>query len=142
MISRFYGRYRFLNNFYHAVIEYEGLTFPSVEHAYQAAKTLDHSIRKEFTHGYMSAGDAKRRGNSIDLRGDWLNVRVEIMRHLIRKKFKHEGLKRLLINTGDEQLIEGNYWHDEFWGVDVTRRPWRGENWLGRILMEVREEFS
>jgi len=44
-INTFRGKYRFLSNFYYAEVNYEGIRYPTVEHAYQAAKTLSTDIR-------------------------------------------------------------------------------------------------
>jgi N-glycosidase YbiA len=139
MIKSFCGAFRFLSNFYPVKIEYEGITFPSVEHAYQAAKTLNVSERKKISE-LASAGKAKRAGKNLTLRPDWNDVRVEIMRHLVRKKFSYPDMKKLLICTGTEVLIEGNNWGDTFWGIDF--RSSLGKNVLGKILMELRKEFA
>jgi predicted NAD-dependent protein-ADP-ribosyltransferase YbiA (DUF1768 family) len=56
----------------------------------------------------------------------------------VREKFKNEELAQLLIDTDDHELIEGNWWHDYFWGVCNGK----GENHLGKILMDVREELK
>lgn len=142
-ITRFYGLTRFLSNFYPVEIEYEGITYPSVEHAFQAAKTLNAEFRKQFLLQDISAGDAKRMGQKLELRKDWENVKIEVMRHLVRKKFtENEALKHKLLGTGDETLSKGNYWQDTFWGVDLSVRPAKGQNHLGKILMEVRKELQ
>jgi ribA/ribD-fused uncharacterized protein len=141
MINRFYGPNRFLSNFWPILISFEGVTYPSVEHAYQAAKTLNFQERKSIA-ACKTPGQAKRAGRHITVRKDWNFVRIEIMRHLVRKKFQDPELRRLLKQTGDELLIEGNFWHDTFWGMDLSARPLKGNNYLGKILMEVREEFT
>ena len=137
MINSFRGEHRFLSNFHPIEIEYEGEWYPSVEHAYQAAKTIEKSVRMFFLAG--SSGDAKKLGRSINLRPDWDQVKVPIMRELLKKKFtKGTVLADKLLSTGDEELIEGNWWGDCFWGVCKGK----GENWLGKLLMEVRSELK
>lgn len=81
---------------------------------------------------------AKRMGRKVVMRPDWDTVKFDIMLDLVRRKFLgHPDLREMLLATGDEQLIEGNYWGDRVWGVcDGT-----GENWLGRHLMTVRQEL-
>ena len=76
MIDSFSGEYRFLSNFYQAEVEFEGMMYPSTEHAYQAAKTLDLKSRAMFQGG--TAGQAKRLGQVIILRDDWTNDNVKI----------------------------------------------------------------
>lgn len=140
MIKEFQGEYRWLSNFWPVDIEYEGLQYPSVEHAYQAAKFLDCKIREEFTYG--SPGRAKRltrqKGLAELMRTDWDNVKLSIMLDLTRKKYRADkGLATKLINTGDMYIEEGNTWGDKFWGVCKGR----GANNLGLIIMTVREEL-
>lgn len=131
----FDGEYRFLSNFYPAEVEYEGLTFPSVEHAYQAAKTLDIEVRKQFLN--ITPGQAKRLGKQVKSRDDWDSVKVSIMHELVGKKFKIKQLRDELLATGNRYLIEGNTWGDTFWGVCNGV----GKNMLGIILMEIRNEL-
>ena len=68
------------------------------------------------------------------LRPDWEEVKVQVMRELLYAKFSEEPLRGMLKATGDQHLEEGNNWGDTFWGVCRGR----GENWLGKLLMEVR----
>jgi len=141
IINKFQGYYRFLSNFWGCIVLYEGILYPSVEHAYQAAKSTDRPIRKQFVDDIMSPGQAKRKGNFIKLREDWEQKKVSIMEELVKDKFtRNEDLKIKLLNTGTAELQEGNYWGDTFWGIDLTTG--KGENHLGKILMKVRENLS
>jgi hypothetical protein len=136
-INAFMGDYRFLSNFWLAEVEYDGLTYSCVECAYQAAKNFDRERRKMFLG--LTPGQAKREGRKTLVRPDWNEVKVLIMTELVRKKFtSHAALKEKLLATGDVPLIEGNRWGDCFWGICDGK----GENHLGKILMEVREELK
>lgn len=137
MILRFTGKYRFLSNFWPIKIQFEGVEFPSVEHAYVAAKTLDIEERKRIA-SVGKPGDAKRYGRKLKLRQDWGSVRIEVMERLIEQKFADPELKEWLLATGEQQLIEGNTWGDHFWGVCGGV----GENHLGKILMRVRAAWA
>ncbi len=137
MINSFTNDYRFLSNFYSTRVEFEGLTYPSVEHAYQAAKTEDKELRKQFARG-IHAGEAKKLGNKITLRRGWENIKLSIMEELVRKKFQDIELKDKLLATGEQELIEGNTWGDVFWG----QVEGQGKNHLGKILMRVRAELK
>lgn len=128
--------YDFLSNFYAASVSYEGKLYPTVEHAYQASKTIDPNIR-EFIRKAKDPGEAKRLGQGIAVRNDWEKVKVDIMRCLIKEKFSNPFLMHRLLDTEDAQLVLNNKWNDKFWGVCRGA----GENWLGKILMEVREEL-
>lgn len=84
--------------------------------------------------------ESKRLGRKVDLRTDWDLVKLDVMRRVVRAKFEqHPNLAQYLIDTGDAELIEGNTWHDVYWGVDLKTDE--GENHLGKILMALRQEF-
>jgi N-glycosidase YbiA len=136
MINSFSGPHRFLSNFYPSPIIYGSIIYPTVEHAYQAAKSSDMSIRKQISL-LNSPGKAKRAGQNVTLRLDWEEVKVEIMEDLIRIKFQNDDLYNKLLATIGEELIEGNNWGDTFWGVCDSV----GENNLGKILMKIRDEM-
>lgn len=132
-IKSFHGRYAFLSNFYPVEIEWEGETYSSLEHAYQASKTLVPEERLVIRNA-STPGQAKRLGNRVTLRADWERVKVSIMRALIEKKFANPILRAQLIATAGETLIEGNIWGDTFWGICDGK----GLNMLGRLLMAER----
>lgn len=132
-ISSFTGEYRWLSNFWSASVVYDGAIYPTVEHAYQAAKTFD-QLQRESIRRATSPGIAKRAGRRVDIRDDWEAAKLGIMQELVRQKFMVPDLRTKLLNTGDAPLIEGNYWGDTFWGVCRGK----GHNHLGRILMSVR----
>ncbi len=133
-IDSFHGEHRFLSNFWPAVVTLDHEHYPSVEHAYVAAKTLDAAKRKAIA-TVPTPGAVKRLGRSLVLREDWDTIKLDVMRDLVGQKFEHPDLRALLLATGDEELIEGNTWGDVFWGVCRGK----GENHLGKILMAVRD---
>lgn len=136
MIDSFQKENEFLSNFYPSPIVYEGIEYPTVEHAFQAVKSLDENTRKMVAR-QETPGLAKREGRHLKLRSDWESVKVSIMHDLLLLKFSIPELKNKLLNTGNQFLVEGNYWHDTFWGVCNGE----GENQLGHLLMEVRKEI-
>lgn len=137
MISSFGGKYRFLSNFHPCEIDFGGMKFPSVENAYQAAKSEDPTERAKFVS--VDAKTAKKLGNKISLREDWEIVKLDVMGDLVRQKFYNdEELRNKLLDTGEDELIEGNWWGDRFWGQCPVGN---GQNHLGNILMEVRDEL-
>lgn len=148
-IEQFTGFHSFLSNFYPSPVTLDGEVYPTVEHAYQAAKTLDPNVRIQFQYG--TPGAAKRLGRRVQLRIDWEDAKVGIMRELIARKFAPgTELAKQLIATGDCKLIEGNAWGDRFWGMcrPVSGRlrteqvEWVGLNWLGELLMRQREALT
>jgi ribA/ribD-fused uncharacterized protein len=136
-IDRFIGQYRFLSNFHPSVVTYEGKEYSTIEHAYQAAKTIDLGERETIRLA-QTPGIAKRAGKKVNLRDDWDEIKVPVMTGLVWQKFQEPGLRQQLLDTGSEELIEGNTWGDRFWGVSRGT----GQNWLGRILMKVRGELA
>lgn len=133
-IEGFFGEYRFLSNFWYASVTLDGVVYPTVEHAYQAAKTLDHNMRRMIANA-RTPGDAKRAGRLIKLRADWTTTtRLSVMRSLVTQKFSHPHLAEKLLATGDAYLEETNSWGDTFWGVSGGV----GTNHLGHILMDTR----
>lgn len=137
MIKSFAGSHRYLSNFFPVIVELNYKYYTSVEHAYQAAKTLDLEDREKIRK-VLYAREAKRLGRKVALRKDWEEIKLLVMRSLLEQKFtKNSTLGLLLQNTGPQELIEGNNWGDTFWGV--CRGV--GENHLGKILMEIRSEL-
>lgn len=135
-VGRFTGPYRWLSNFYECQIDVDGILYPTVEHAFQAHKTLDPELRYKIALlGPPSA--AKSAGRNLTLRPDWEEVKIDVMRDLLRQKFSQRFFGKLLLQTGDSHLEEGNYWGDRFWGTCGGT----GENNLGKLIMEIREEL-
>ena len=138
MINTFRGKYLFLSNFFIRRIYYKDHWYDSSEHAFQAQKAMNEKDRLYIASAGHPA-EAKKRGKEIECRPDWDDVRVRIMADIVYQKFvQHADLKDMLLATGDQELIEGNWWRDDFWGVYNGK----GLNWLGEILMEVRSVMS
>jgi ribA/ribD-fused uncharacterized protein len=139
-ITSFKLQYAFLSNFYVApIVAYDDvlkreIRYQTVEHAFQADKTL--SVEERLTViDSETPRLAKAAGRCVTMRSDWELIKVERMRYWVKLKFaQYPVLKARLVATGDAELIEGNHWGDKFWGVCDGE----GQNWLGRILMQVR----
>jgi N-glycosidase YbiA len=137
MIDRFTGDFAFLSNFHPSPVVYNGVGYPTVEHAYQAAKTLDPFARLHIRDN-LTAGQAKRYGRTVAMREDWEQIKLGVMYDLLLQKFNHLSLAKELIDTGTQELIEGNHWGDTYWGTCNGV----GENWLGKLLMQVRADIK
>jgi ribA/ribD-fused uncharacterized protein len=142
MIVEFDKEYMFLSNFYNASCTFEGHVYPTVEHAFQAAKTLDPEMRKMIA-AAPTPGKAKRMGREVKLRDDWEQVKTDVMKECLISKFKFPPLRAELLATGNEELMEGNWWHDNTWGNCLCSKcqDTPGRNMLGMLLMEVRSEI-
>lgn len=149
-IRSFSGTWYFLSNFYYlpSVLEFEGDRYPTVEHAYQAAKLENRELRSEIRLS-SSPARAKHLGRLVKIRPDWEEIKNDVMLGLLMEKFSHPQMKKALLNTGSRELVEGNNWGDKYWGMVFVERlagsgqgKWVGENWLGRLLVQVREYYK
>lgn len=151
MIDQFRGKYGPFSNFWvlstpiilpELIGPADNYQYHSVENAFQAAKTLDMNDRYDISK--MSAKKAKAKGKLVTMRLDWESIKRPLMLGLVRQKFYNsQALGALLVSTGGEVLIEGNYWHDNYWGncyCDKCQNI-EGRNWLGKILMHIRKEI-
>jgi ribA/ribD-fused uncharacterized protein len=139
MINCFDVKWAFLSNFYWNEIEFEGITYPTNEHFFQAMKTLDIGERQKIAN-CLTPGQAKRMGRQVALRPDWEEVKEDIMFLGLCLKFADEQLADWLVETGDEPLEEGTTWHDNEWGNCSCPKckNTEGKNKLGKLLMKVR----
>lgn len=142
-INAFKGSYRFLSNFAPCAVYMENVAYPSVEHAYQAAKTNDPALRIPFESG--TAAEAKKRGSKLVLRPDWEVIKLAVMEMLLNQKFLQGTEYRAKLDaTKGMELIEGNWWHDNFWGECYCGEKEAckngGKNHLGKLLMKIRDE--
>lgn len=139
VIPSFYvdGVHSPLSNFYAFEFVVSGKTYATVEHYFQAMKTVDLTEREKLrlTHG---PGTVKKMGRRVQLRTDWEAIKLQVMRTALMHKFEiNNPMGECLLGTGDAWLVEGNNWGDRFWGaVDG-----QGENWLGHLLMARRAEL-
>lgn len=146
IIQRFEGKYRFLSNFYPAVIPTGRRNYPTVEHFYQAMKAFpgvmlsNGKTARQWVAEATTPGKSKWRGNEIPLRPDWENIKTDVMRWGIDRKFEIPELAKKLLATGTDLLVEGNFHEDDFWGIDLATND--GKNMLGKILMDKRIELK
>lgn len=160
-ILGFHGEFEFLSNFHqgHSIILSEDIpwigtklpagfanySWKTTEHAYQAAKSLN-PAHWEAIAMLRYPGEAKKAGGPRGIiglpRSDWERIKNEIMLNLIRIKFmQYPILQRRLLATGDAKLVEVNTWGDKYWGAVQTLMGLDGQNWLGILLMQLRNEL-
>lgn len=137
MIEKFVNEWAFLSNFFQSTFMFDGLLWKTVEHAYQAQKTLDSKQRLliQIAHGPY---EAKRLGQCVSMRENWNIIKLDIMQSLLKEKFNNPFLKHQLLSTGDCELVNNNEYNDTFWGMYRGD----GQNLLGKLLMQVREEYK
>lgn len=137
-IKGFQGQYRWLSNFAASRIVYNGHSFPTVEHAYQAAKAWHSPLIRDEIMKVVTPALAKKLGSTVQLRPNWDATKLEIMKYLLEQKFNLPEFKDKLLATGNAYIEETNYWGDRFWGV--CRGV--GQNNLGKLIMSIRASLA
>ena len=143
-ITSFRHSASFLSNCYPVLIEIDGIVYPSVEHAYQAQKSNKESAQKTIANAF-SAEIAQKLGRDLHLRSDWDKVRLKVMEKCLQTKFKPGSeLANLLLQTGNDELVKGNFDHDQYFGTCLCEkhRKISGRNKLGKLLMSIRKELQ
>ena len=140
MIEHFENpEHEFLSNFALVQIEYKGKMFPSVEHAYQSAKCNDPEWQLKCQDENIKPGKIKSMSKHVVAVKGWVSIKIDVMKECIKKKFMQEPYRQLLIDTGHVHIQEGNHWYDAYWGVRTDTG--KGQNHLGRIIMDIRDEL-
>ena len=143
IIDDFKGDYAFLSNFYQCDFVFEGLTYHTSEAAFQAQKcsTEDEKIKYTTVTNPVAAKHMGKKEPGFP--SNWNEISYGIMKNILKAKFAVPELKEKLKATGDAVLIEGNRHHDNRWGNCTCDRckNREGQNWLGKILMELRAEL-
>lgn len=135
IIDNFKDKYYFLSNYYNCDVYYKGYHFNNTEAAFHSQK--DPTRVKEFL--TLTPNEAKKLGRKVKLRADWEEIKDNIMYEICLAKFTQNTiLKEKLLQTGNAILIEGNTWHDNYWG----KYNEQGLNKLGNILMRIRGELQ
>jgi hypothetical protein len=127
------------NDYYTAsAVVIGGISFPTIEHAYQAAKTTNTDKKREISLCWFTK-EARQLGRKIELDiDDWEMKRCDVMETLILKKFlSNDDLKDRLIKTNDDEIIAD--YNDSYWGIGSDNN---GDNILGKILEHVRSQLQ
>jgi hypothetical protein len=138
MIASFENEYFYLSNYFESDFVFHGLHYKSVEHAYQSMKATSVEDAEKIRLA-KTPDDAKKLSRTIEIRNDWDLVKRSLMKEIVKQKFLQNSLLLSnLLNTYSEEIVEGNWWGDRYWGVCNGT----GENQLGKILMELRSELG
>ena len=137
VIDKFTGEYDYLSNRFSCQFIWQGLRYNNAEAAFQSSKCTDMPGRKVFCN--CSADKAALKGRDIAPPSGWENDQITIMESILVAKFEQNpSLMKRLVETGNTLLVNGSNKKDTFWGVDLY--SWKGENRLGKILMEIRDK--
>lgn len=136
-VGRFRGKYGFLSNMYDCPVTYNGVTYSCSEAAYQAQRCARDEDRSKFD--LLDGVSAKKLAKQVETKAGWNDIKAGVMKEILRAKFRqNKPLADKLLATGEKELVEGNKWYDTYWGVFKGK----GENVLGKILMDVRDEIK
>lgn len=138
MIKEFQGKYRWLSNFWPCKVKLDGVTYPTTEHAYQAAKFSESKDRQQIQRA-TTPGKAKRLARKFFKTRMFSDAeKFDVMYKLLLQKFQQELFKTKLLATGNKKIVEGNSWNDTFWGVCRGK----GQNHLGNLIMDIRKQLQ
>lgn len=137
-----FGPYGWLSNWYTgAPFALDGVVWPTVEHYFMAQKDVRLEVQRAIREA-ASPKQAKQMGSArgiVQLRPDWDHIKYQVMLTAVRAKFgQNQDLRAKLLATGDRSLHENC--PDPWWGGGPNFP--NGRDWLGKVLMEVREELS
>jgi len=134
-----YDAYGCFSNFSAHSVELDGKFWKTSEHYYQAQKVVGTPYEDQIREA-PTPDKAAELGRSDDapLREDWADAKDDVMRRVVLKKFQtHTEIRDILLETGDEQLVEDSP-VDYYWGCGADGT---GKNMLGIVLMEVRDQL-
>lgn len=140
MITTFRGQYSWLSNFSKCEVSWKDRKYPSVEHAYQAAKGTDSNVEWfKFCQETIKPGKVKVASRKLKLRPNWNNIKDFVMFQLLQQKYSQQPFRQKLIETKGLEIKEYNRWNDTYWGV--CEKTGKGENTLGKMTMAIRESL-
>ena len=155
MITRFKGKYEFLDPAYYSLAQLDGVLYNSAEAAFLASQYDDPYFRSMFQDTALPIWRARDLAKRLQKRRNWTpELALQLMRQLTLDKFtRSPNLRALLLATSHEQIVAENNWHENFWGVCVcnSRQGKYGQknachmpgcNHLGKILMSVRDQIA
>lgn len=117
---------------------YKNISYPTVEHFYCAMKTTDFTIRAKIA-SLPHPGAAKKYARAIPLRENWDSLKLSAMEFALNYKFAKGTTHLEKLKAFEGEIVEYNYWHDNYWGSCLCPRcNDKGENMLGKLLMIIR----
>ena len=140
------------SNFYRRPFTSKGYSLQFSEQGFMLEKALlfDPSKANAITHA-TQPDEAKALGRAVQNYDDavWSSVRYDKMVEVLKAKFEEPFMCDILLHTGDRIIVEASP-YDRIWGVGlavedpriVNEKNWRGQNLLGKALMEVRDQLK
>lgn len=121
---------------------YDGVEYNTVENFYQAMKTKDKDIRKKIA--TMHPAEAKKFARTIQLRSDWEDIKIKVMKYALDFKYKKNITHWIALINFEGDIVEYNYWHDNYWGhcLCTKCKDIPHQNHLGKLLEDLRHEIQ
>lgn len=131
--------YYVFSNFSAFMIQWKGKLYPTSEHAYHSEKFIDEGLKEQIRNASSAHGALKLSHQHRDkYLNNWDQIKVSVMKDILREKVvQHPYVLKKLLDSGNRTLIEDS-WRDSYWGWGPDKK---GDNHLGKIWMELREEF-
>jgi len=150
-VIAFAGRYSRQSNLFPQPIDVDDRTYPSTEHYYQYQKCLSAGDVDAAAQVLLAQQpeDAMAAGKAVKKQREWTNKEgKEIMKKAVKIKFSSESMKVMLRSTGKRKIVEAT--RNPHWGIGepftslnvLNPRYQKGDNLMGMILMEIRDEFE
>lgn len=140
-VTLFEGDYFFLSNFYPVEIEYKGIKYPTVEHAFQLNKCISKFDADKIA-DIKCPRQLRILADTVLMRTDWHYIRAGVMRELLNLKFEKYELRKKLFDTWPSILIDGNIRHEIYWGKCYCGgHMFMARNVMGELLMEIRDSI-
>jgi len=133
---------RYLGNFSRHSVVVDGKKYKTSEHYFQAAKFFDTDpdwAKQVAKADWPSAAKKLGKDRKHKIKDNWDKkwALFHMKKVLIAKAQQHKIIYDQLMATGDAKIVERADW-DAIWGDGPNRD---GKNQLGKLWMEVREEF-
>jgi len=130
---------------------YEQLQFPIIddnrfeywnsEGYYMSLRTNSYFEKQQIAEASLKGGQSSRNCRRRFTLEQDKQLRAYYMLEVVRAKFAtNTYLAKKLLETGDNEIIEKNYWKDTLFGVDD--KTLKGSNILGKCLMIIRKELK
>ena len=130
---------QYLSAFSAHAIEYKGIVYSTVEHAYHCQRYADESIQKEIRDArsaYKAWGTSQKYKDKE--RANWKDQKAVVMEELCRAKLsQHEDVKQALIESREDVIVKD--YPDAFWGIGMDGE---GRNEMCKIWMKLRAELK
>jgi len=130
------------SNFYPSAVTIDGKDFATVEHYWQYSKVV--GVDDEVAEKIRTAETIQKAhlagAYAAKIRDDWDEVKAQVLKVALVVKFdQHPALKVQLLATAGKQLV--NIDSDKWAGISESDGIQTGNNNVGKILTEVRDEF-